>query len=267
MTLRRFAVLVVTLLATAAAGCARDAAPSATAAGEPLLVAAASDLRPAFEELERSFREQTGTSVRYAFGSSGQLAQQLVNGAPFDLFASASAEYVDEVIDAGVADPATKQTYAYGRVVVWSPERSYELSDLAGDAVTRVAIANPGHAPYGRAAREALERSGRLEAVESKLVLAANVSDAQRLVRSGNAEAGIIARSLAVSLPGEWTPVPERLHDPLEQALVVTGEGERAALARRFAELLAGDEGRAILRRHGFVLPDERTATAQPGAG
>lgn len=247
-------------IALLAAGCGDGREAAGKDAARELTVAAAADLRPAFTELGRAYEARTGTEVTFSFGSSGQLAQQLVNGAPFGVFASASADFVDEVLDAGRGDPATKATYAFGRIVVWSPGRRYDLTDLAGDDVRRVAIANPEHAPYGRAAREALQRAGILDAVEPKLVLGENVADTQRLARSGNADAAIVALSLAVAAPGEWTRIPERLHEPLEQALVVTAEGDRAAAARRFAAFVTSPDGRRVMRRYGFLLPGERPA-------
>lgn len=244
------------LLAGVGSGCGGGADADGRAA--TITVAAAADLRPAFTELAEAFERDTGTTVTLSFGSSGQLARQLVNGAPFDLFASASAEDVETVLGAGRGDPATKTTYAYGRVVVWSRDRAYALDDLAGDDVDRVAIANPEHAPYGRAAEEALRRAGLLGAVRPKLVLGENVADAQRLARSGEADAAIVALSLAIPSAGAWTPIPARLHEPIEQALVVTGSGARGAAARAFAAAVNGREGRDVMRRYGFVRPGER---------
>jgi molybdate transport system substrate-binding protein len=255
--MRALAVASVALVLVA--GCGGGAAGERRS-GARVNVAAASDLRPAFTELGRRFEQQTGIRVVFSFGSSGQLAEQIVNGAPFDLFASASVGFVDDVLDAGRGDPATKATYAFGRLVVWSREREYRLADLSGPDVRRVAIANPEHAPYGQAAREALQRSGAWPAVEDKLVLGENVSDTQRLAMSGNADAAIVALSLALASEGKWTFVSERLHEPLEQALVVTAEGEHAAPARRFADFVGGQDGRAIMRRYGFLLPGERLA-------
>jgi molybdate transport system substrate-binding protein len=256
------------LAACLAGGCGGEG-PAASAGGEQsVAVAAAADLRPAFTRLARDHERRTGDRIVLSFGSSGQLAQQIVNGAPFDLFASASVDYVDQVLDAGRGDPGTKSTYAFGLLVVWSRDREYDLEDLAGRDVRRVAIANPEHAPYGRAARQALERAGILAAVQPKLVLGENVSDTQRLAASGNADAAIVALSLAIGGPaGRWTRVPERLHDPLEQALVVTGDGGGAAAARRFARTLAGREGREVMRRAGFVLPGDRSAAAGGRSG
>jgi molybdate transport system substrate-binding protein len=253
---RRAAALL--LAAALLAGCGGDESGAQTGGGDALAVAAASDLRPAFTELGERFERRTGARVTFSFGSSGQLAQQLVNGAPFDLFASASVGYVDDVLAAGRGDAATKQTYAFGRLVVWSRDRELALADLADPALRTVAIANPEHAPYGRAAREALQRAGAWEAVEPKLVLGENISDTLRLARSGNADAAVVALSLALAaVDGRHTPIPERLHDRIEQALVVAAEGERADLARRFAAFVAGDEARPVMRRYGFALPGE----------
>lgn len=254
-------VLAALLLVAVASGCARS--PAADGA-EPLLVAAASDLRPAFEELGARFEADTGTQVTFSFGSSGQLKEQVLQGAPFDLFASADVGFVDEVVAAGRGDGSTTQTYGFGRLVVWSRDvRSRSLAALADPEVRTVAIANPEHAPYGRAARQALQAAGVWEAVQPKLVLGDNVSDTLRLATSGNADAAVVALSLvAGDGPGDWAEVPAALHDPLEQALVVTArDPKRAASARSFAAFLASPKSRATMQRHGFVLPGEDPGT------
>jgi molybdate transport system substrate-binding protein len=249
----RAALLVA---AVAIAGC--GAATGGGGEAGRISVAAASDLRPAFEELGATFERRTGVEVRLTFGSSGQLARQLADGAPFDLFGSADVAYVDQVLESGRGDPETKATYAFGRIVVWAPERELRLGDLGDPGVRTVAIANPEHAPYGRAAREALERSGVVDDVEPKLVLGENVSDTLRLAQSGNADAAIVALSLARASQGRWSLVPERLHERLEQALVVTGEGGRGEAAGRFAAFVGSPEGRRVMRRYGFLLPGDR---------
>lgn len=249
--------VVALAAALAAAGCGSGG--GADAAQEELLVAGASDLRYAFEELGALFEEETGTRVTFSFGSSGQLARQLIEGAPFDVFASANVSFVDEVLDAGRGDPATKATYAFGRIVVWTRDRELRLEDLAGASVERVAIANPDHAPYGVAAKEALESAGHWEAVEPRLVYGENVSDAHRLASSGNVDAAISALSLALAPEddGRWTLVPADLHEPLEQALVVSAPDARAATARAFVELVGSPAGREVMRRYGFLLPGD----------
>jgi molybdate transport system substrate-binding protein len=256
-------LILAALLAGLCAGCGGSESQavrerSAEGSGGQITIAAASDLRPAFTKLRAEFNRRTGTHVAFSFGSSGQLAQQIVNGAPFDLFASADVGFVDQVIEAGRGAPETKATYAFGRIVVWSPDRRYTLNDLADPSLRTVAIANPDHAPYGRAAREALKRMTRWQAVEPKLVIGENVSDTQRLARSGNADAAVVALSLALASEGEWSRVPARLHEPLEQALVVTGEGDEGQRAREFAGFVDSRDGRTVMRRYGFLLPGEQ---------
>ena len=164
------------------------------------------------------------------------------------------------MVAAGRGDEATIQTYGFGRLVVWSPDvASRSVEALADPKARTVAIANPEHAPYGRAACQALQTAGVWDAVEPKLVLGDNVSDTLRLATSGNADAAIVALSLvAGDGPGEWSDVPASLYDPLEQALVVTAKDpERAGTARSFATFLATPTSRATMQHHGFVLPGE----------
>lgn len=246
------------------AGCGGQDSDEATT--RPLLVGAASDLRPAFTELGRRYEQQTGQRITFTFGASGQLAKQLANGAPYALFASASIDYVDEVLAAGVGDRATRAIYAYGRLVVWSPDRRIGLSDLDAAAIRTVAIADPEHAPYGKAAVEALRSSGRYRAVQPKLVYGDNVAATQQLAASGNADAAIIARSLALSSGGAFTPVDPALHRPIAQGLVVTGRGAAAEQARTFIELLNSPTGQRILREDGFTLPAAAASTTPTAA-
>lgn len=256
--MRRLALTVAScLLAAAGGGCGSGRDSGGSAPG--LTVAAASDLRPAFTELGRRFTEQEGVDVTFSFGSSGQLAQQIVNGAPFDLFASADAGFVDQVIASGRGDASSKQTYALGRIVVWSPDRRILLRDVAQPSIRALAVANPDHAPYGAAARQALVSAGVLDRVRDRLVLGENVSDTLRLARSGNADAAIVALSLVLAAgDGAWTLVDPAAHEPLEQALVVIPDSAGAREARRFAAFVGSDAGRRTMRRHGLLLPGER---------
>jgi molybdate transport system substrate-binding protein len=280
---RRWAGLVTAAsLLAAGTGCAADA--GAVTADEPLLIAGAADLRPAFEELGRMFEAATGERVVFSFGSSGQLAQQLIEGAPMDLYASANVAYVEQVLAAGVGDPASQATYAIGRMVLWSPTAAWggwdDLTALAADdGVRTIAIANPDHAPYGAAAAQALDAAGVAETVAPKLVYGENVADTQRLAASGNADVAIVALSLALASDeageGRWTLLDDALHEPLQQDLLVVAEDDdRAALARRFVDHVGTEEGRTVMRRFGFVLPGEdlpdgarsgAPATSSPG--
>jgi molybdate transport system substrate-binding protein len=261
-------------LALATQACGPDA--EAVTAAEPLLIAGAADLQPAFTVLGERFEEATGEAVVFAFGSSGQLAQQLIEGAPMDLYASANVAFVERVLAAGVGDPATQATYAYGRLTMWSPERSWggwrSLDDVVADEQVRfVAIANPEHAPYGLAAQQALETAGAWEAVQPRLVYGENIADTQRLAATGNADVAIVALSLALAADeagdGTWVLLDEDLHEPLQQDLVVVADDpDRAALARAFIDLVGSPEGREVMQWFGFLLPgEERTGVTGDG--
>lgn len=253
-------------LALVVTACGPDA--QAVTADEPLLVAGASDLMPAFTVLGEQFEEATSEQVVFNFGSSGQLAQQLIEGAPMDLYASANVSFVEQVLDAGVGDPDTQATYAFGRIAIWSPDDAWggweSLDDLADDeAVRTIAIANPDHAPYGLAARQALETAGLWDTLQPRLVYGENISDTQRLAATGNADVAIVALSLALAADeagdGRWVLLEENLHQPLQQELVVTAEDpDRAALAAEFIDFVNSEEGREVMRRFGFLLPGEQ---------
>lgn len=236
---------------------------------DPLVVASAADLLPAFTELGESFETATGEEVTFVFGSSGRLAQQLLEGAPMDVYAAADAVYVDRVLAAGIGDPATQTTYGFGRLTIWSPDEIWEnLDALVVDAdVTTIAIANPEHAPYGAAAREALTAEGLWESVEPRLVFGENIADTHRLAATGNTDAAIIALSLAIAADqpgaatagsGSWVLIDEDLHAPLQQDLVViTDDSDRAERARRFVDHVQSEDGREVMRRFGLLLPGE----------
>ncbi|MDZ7679813.1 MAG: molybdate ABC transporter substrate-binding protein [Acidimicrobiales bacterium] len=247
--------LLVAVLASCGAAEQSDAQPDTT-----ITVAAASDLRFAFEDLGASFTDETGTEVTFSFGSSGLLREQIINGAPFDLFASANVEFVDAVIDAGRGQADTKATYAYGRLALWAPPGTPlpdAIEDLTDPRYSRIAIANPDHAPYGLAAEAALATSGILDDLRDRLVYGENISDTFRIAQSGNASVGIIALSLVIADGSDHTLVPDDLHDPLRQALVVTSTGEQGDAARAFAAYLDTPAGRETMASYGFVVPDD----------
>jgi molybdate transport system substrate-binding protein len=268
MNLRTFPARTVAALAASAlfaAACGVNA--QAVTAEEPLLIAGAADLQPAFTVIGAQFEQATGEEVVFTFGSSGQLAQQLIEGAPMDLYASANVSFVEQVLDAGVGDPDSQTTYAFGRITIWSREDTWRdwqtLDDAAADDDVRViAIANPDHAPYGLAAKQALQTAGLWATVEPKLVYGETVPDTQRLAASGNADVALIALSLALAADeagdGAWVLLDEDLHQPLQQDLVVVAEDpDRAALANAFIEYVDSEEGRQVMRRFGFLLPGE----------
>jgi molybdate transport system substrate-binding protein len=249
------------LTSIASIGCSRQAPSNPQAES---LVAAASDLTPAFEELGREFERQTGTKVTFSFGSTGTLAKQIENGSPVDLFAAANIEFIEQLEQQGLIVPDTKALYARGRLTVWeradSALKVERIEDLAKQQIASIAIANPEHAPYGKAAREALESAGIWKAVEPKLVYGENVRQTMQYAETGNADVAIVALSLSVQSNGRWTLIPEPLHKPLDQALAVITTGRSRSEAERFAEFINSASGRVTMRKYGFILPGEAIA-------
>lgn len=237
-------------------------------AGE-VLVAAASDLNFAFKEIVAQFERQTGTRVKLSLGSSGNLFSQIQNGAPFDLYFSADIRYPHKLVESGHGVPASLYQYAVGRIVVWARKQSplavesRGMEVLLDPSIRRIAIANPKHAPYGRAADAAMEHFKVSEQARPKLVLGENISQAAQFVESGAADVGIIALSLALAPAmteaGRHWMVPAEAHPPLEQGAVLLKNGANGEAARAFLEFIKGAEGRAIMRRYGFVVPGDKT--------
>ena len=226
-----------------------------------LTVSAASDLTPAFEELGKQFTNDTGIKVTFNFGSTGQLTQQIEQGAPVDLLAAANISFVEELERQNLILPDTKTLYAQGRITLWtrsdSPLKLDRIEDLAKPEVRRIAIANPEHAPYGDAARQALESAGIWERVSSRLVFGENISQTLQYAETGNVDAAIVALSLSVSSKGRWVLIPDQLHKPLNQTLAVIRSTRHEAEARRFANFINSAQGRPIMRKYGFILPGE----------
>ncbi len=235
------------------------------APAEELTVAAASDLSFVMPELAARFEKQTGHTVKFTFGSSGNLYSQIENGAPFDVFFSADLEYPRRLDAAGKAAPGTLTHYADGRLALWvlkdsRLDLSRGLAALLDPAVRKVAIANPRHAPYGRAAVAALQHEDLYDRVQSKLVLGENISQTAQFVESGSADAGLIALSLASSQPmrekGRFVELPASLHPPIEQGCVALKSSTHEKAARAFLDFLKKPESRELLRSQGFVLPE-----------
>lgn len=238
-------------------------------------VAAAADLQFAMAEIVQAFEKQTATTVKVTYGSSGNFFSQIRNGAPFDLFFSADIDYPRKLAQTGTADPATLYEYAAGRIVIWIPSNaavnvSRETWKVLLDArIHKIAIANPEHAPYGRAALAAMQKAGIYEQVKTKLVYGENISQAAQFVQSGNAQAGIIALSLAHSpamKSGNFWIIPGDMYAPIEQAAIVLSAAQNRAEAEGFLRFVKGPEGRAILERFGFQVPARsEKASAAPG--
>jgi molybdate transport system substrate-binding protein len=254
---RWFRLLLLVGVILGLSGCSASSNSSENHTSQ-VVIAAASDLRFAFTDLGAQFEATTGIAATFTFGSSGQLKEQIINGAPFDLFASANEQFALDVVNAGKGWPETMEPYAMGRIVVMARsgiDVPTSITELAGENFTRIAIANPSHAPYGIAAREALQAAGIYEEVKSRLVFGENVSDTLRLVETGNVDAAIVALSLAIVGDVPYELVPENLHEPLKQSKVLTKTGENEKNARRFIEFLYSENGRRVMESYGFVLP------------
>jgi molybdate transport system substrate-binding protein len=236
----------------------KDQSPTTNRPPE-LTVAAASDLTPAFEQLGREFESSHKTKVVFVFGSTGLLTRQIENGAPMDLFAAANVSFIDQLEQKGLIIPGTKAIYARGRITLWTPVSSNlrleNISDLARPEVQRIAIANPEHAPYGLAARQALESAGVWERVKPKLVYGDNIRQTLQFAETGNVEVAIVALSLSIQSKGRWTLIPEELHKPIDQALGIMKSTKNEPAARAFATFLSGPQGKAIMQKYGFTFP------------
>jgi molybdate transport system substrate-binding protein len=217
------------------------------------VVAAASDTRDAFIEVAALAKTQSNVDIGFVFGSSGLLREQVIAGAPYDVYVAANTAFVDDVIAAGKGDGTTRESFAVGRLaLITASDVELPNSLQAIGAFARIVIANPAHAPYGVAARETLERLGVYEEVASRLILADNVADAVRIVRAGEAQAGLVALSLVID--ASHLVVAPDLHQPIRQALVVTTKGVDNPAAQAFSTALMSPAGRTILQRYGFMV-------------
>jgi len=259
-------VLVAGALLAGPSGCDR---PTSGGTGvREVRVAAAADLKFALDEAAAEFMARNpDTKVSATYGSSGTLYAQLTNEAPFDLFLSADIEYPRKLAEQWKAVQDSEFLYAVGRIVVWVPNGSkLDLDELGIRAVTdpsvrTVAIANPKHAPYGRAAEAAFKHLGVYDGVKDRLVFGENIAQAAQFVESGAADVGVIALSLVVAPAmrdkGRHWPVPLDAYPRLDQGGVILTGAKDPDAARAFRAFLTGDEGRAVLKRYGFILPGE----------
>jgi molybdate transport system substrate-binding protein len=194
-------------------------------------------------------------------GSTGNLAKQIEHGAPADVFFAANESFIDDLLAAGAVIPQTRALYAQGRLVLATPTKSAvavrELADLLKPEVRRVAIANPAHAPYGRAAQEALQSVGVWEKVKPKLVYGENIRHTLQFIETGAVEAGIVALSVAGVPDVRYVPIDPKLHKPLNQVAAVVKRSARPELGLAFIQFLNGPEGRPIMKRYGFLLPGD----------
>jgi molybdate transport system substrate-binding protein len=246
---------------------ALTALPNPAAAQNAPTVAAAADLKFALEDVAKLFKVETGKEVQLTFGSSGNFTRQLQQGAPFEVFLSADEGFVFQLADAGKTIDRGA-LYAEGRIVLFAPKGSPLKADasfkdlraaLADGRIQHFAIANPEHAPYGRAAEQALKGQGLWDAIKPKLVLGENVSQAAQFASAGSAQGGIFAYSLALAPAyasrGDFALVPSDWHAPLRQRMVLMKNAGETA--RTFYQFVQSPAARVIFRKYGFVLPGE----------
>lgn len=242
--------------------------PWAEAAGGEITVAAAADLSSALQEVAANYEKSAGVTVKLSFGASGSLTQQIQNGAPFDVFFSADMDYPRQLIAGGQAERATLYRYAVGRLVLWVPKDSpldvehKGMDVLLDPSVKMISIANPQHAPYGRAAVAALQHYGLYEKLGSRLILGENISQAAQFVESGNVQAGFVALAHAVAPAmqgkGKYWIVPAEAYPPLDQGAVVISQSPRKQEAAAFLDYMKTAEAAAVLQRYGFSLPGQK---------
>ena len=250
------AFLLVTLPA-----CSKHDAPGM----EPLKVAAAADLSFAFKDLGDAYEKKTGQKVVFSFGATGLLEKQIAEGAPFDVFAAANVSFADDAVRAGACLGDSKATYATGHLVLFSMRDATfhprTMAELTDPRVAKIAIANPDHSPYGKAAKQAMEHAGVWSQVQRKVVYGENVQQTLQFAQSGNADVALVALSLATVTPGVAVDVPTELHDPIDQAMVVCTRGKAGTEAgRKFVAFVQSAEGHALMKRFGFLLPGETMA-------
>lgn len=249
----------ITVIFVAALCLALSFHESSLAASKKLTVAGASDLSFAFREIAAEFEKEKGYEVVLSLGSTGMLAKQIEQGAPFDVFFSANTKFIEDLEKGGQILPGTVELYAQGRIALATRAASMlkmtRLEDLKDNRITRIAIANPEHAPYGIAAMEALKSKGLWDGLKPKLVYGENIRQTLQFVESGNADAGIIALSIS-NVPGILSSgIPANLHRPINQAagVVRTTRDKDGALA--FIKYVNGPKGRAIMKKYGFLPP------------
>ena len=235
------------------------------AGAQDITIAAASDLQFAMQDITTRFQKETGKNVKATYGSSGNFAQQIQNGAPFDIFFSANLDYARQLESAGLAEPGSFYQYATGKIVMWVPSESKldlapGLKILADPAVQKIAIANPQHAPYGKAAVAALQKAGIHDAVKNKFVLGENISQTASFAMSGAADVGIIALSLAL-FPQHEGQGPIRCHFRGSIPTHRTGVRDPASVQKQSSgtavlKYMQSTAIAEVLRAYGFAVPN-----------
>ncbi len=235
---------------------------AASATTPKLRIAAAADLTLAFKEIATQFEQETKIPTEITFGSTGTTAMQIENGAPYDVFAAADVSYIEGLNKKGLILEGTQQLYAQGRIgIATLKESKLSIKDLQALAdnpgVKKIAIAEPSHAPYGKAAKQALEYSNLWAKVESKMVYGQNIQDTLATLKSGNVDAAIIALSIYKPDEVNFTLIDGSWHAPLNQTIAILKSTKQEENARNFVAYVNGEKGRVIMKKYGFLLPSE----------
>jgi len=242
-----------------AVSCRSDVTRNGANESQSLTVAAASNLTDAFAEIGPRFSSKTGVRVVFSFGATADLAKQIENGAPFDVFAAADSEHVEQLESKGLLTPGTRAIYARGRLVMWLPPgsnlKAVRIEDITAKSFERIAIAKPDVAPYGRAAVESLRALGIWDEIAEKIIYAQNVSQAKQYVATGNAEVAFIPLALVKTGEGSYLEVSDELHRPIDQALGIVKESSKQIEARQFMDFLLSAEGQELLSKNGYSRP------------
>jgi molybdate transport system substrate-binding protein len=255
---------VLFLIMVGLAGCRHQAsdnsAGNSSRSGEQVLtIAAAANMEPALTEISKQFQAETGIKTVCSFGATGNLAKQIENGAPFDLFISADVKTVDSLAAKSEIIADSKRIYARGKLVVWWPPDAKvvpeQLADVANPEFRRIALAKPEIAPYGAAAKESLEAAGLWDKVEPRVVYGENVGATYQYAKTGNVELAFIPLSL-VKDGEKYLLVDEKLHKPIDQAMCILKNSKQLDAAKKFAAFLTGEKGVAALQRYGYSVPD-----------
>jgi molybdate transport system substrate-binding protein len=253
---QRLIVSALLIVISAGAGCQSEA----TKNGRPeLTVAAASNLTDAFAEIGPRFMSRTGIHVVFSFGATADLAKQIENGAPFDVFAAADTEHIDQLETKGFLTPGSRAIYARGRLVMWLPPgsklKAERIQDITAKEFERIAIAKPDVAPYGRAAVESLQALGIWKDIEPKIIYGQHVSQTKQYTATGNAEVAFLPLALLKPGEGSYIEVSEDLHQPIDQALGIVKESKKQEAARQFEDFLVGPEAQELLAQKGYRKP------------
>jgi molybdate transport system substrate-binding protein len=251
--------LLIVCSVVCALGCHSRSTLTTKSAQPELVVAAAANLTDAFAEIGPRFTSQTGVRVVFSFGATADLANQIKNGAPFDLFMSADTAHIDQLESQNLITPGSGLVYARGRLVMWSPPGSKlklsQVSDLTAKEFERIAIAKPDVAPYGQAAIESLHSLGVWGQIEPKIIYAQSVAQARQYASTGNAEVAFIPLALVKPGEGSYVEVPEGSHQPIDQGLGIMADSPKQRAAWQFVDFVLGKEGQELLLKNGYSAP------------